>query len=151
MNSIAQFITHHREAQKMNMTQLANEAGVNPSFVSRVEAGVRIRPASLKKILAGLGFATGSPNFIEAFALHAADAALDPSKAGAKGRVDLARRLGATTKAQLTSETKLLEQIRALPAGQRETIEMLLDNPAAIDGLNALLYVKLPAKRGNTK
>lgn len=149
MKGLPDFIEKLRTSRGMSQNEVATRAGVNSSVVCRLEQGeTHVRGRTLQKILKALGVRPGSADYVEATALLAADTALGSD---AVTRPAVLRRYEEHVKAFDKEETKYLAAMRALTPAQRDTIEMLLENPAAIDGLNAMLYARLPKGKKRTK
>lgn len=123
----------------MSQNELGKRAKVDRSILSRLEHGkTLIRASSLRKILAALDITPGSSAHVDAFALLAADTALASGVIPAS-RPALSKRIAAQSQVRAEEESDLIHRYRRLTDLQKSTIESLLKNPQAIDGLTIML------------
>lgn len=137
MKNLARFIKNAREERKMSLRALASAAGMNASVLTRFDQGQPIRPATLRKLLTALGIAPNSPDYIEAFALLAADSSLDD---GVKpvSHAAVSKKIGATGRARASAEEAIITAYRALSPDRQDTLDSLLKNPRLLDAFAEL-------------
>lgn len=139
MKTLGKFIEKAREREKVSQNELAKKAGVDRSILSRLERGTtRIRAKTLQKVLTALGINAGTPDFVEAFALMAADNVVAADIVPA-GRSAVSKSIAARSKGQAEEEMELVGRFRKLSTTQKETLKLLLQTPAAIEGVSLIL------------
>lgn len=141
LKSVGRFIRETREDKKLALRAVGRLAKVDCGNLSRLEAkGHYVSATTLRSILGALGITPNSPEYIEAFALYAADSSLAADAGVQEVRKKMTKATANARSAIQTAEETALTHYRALTTSQRATIDKLLENPSALKGL------KLPTK-----
>lgn len=131
----------------MSKKDVGEKAGIAASIITRAESGeTRLRPANLRAILGAFGIKPGSAEYTEAFALHAADAALEDGVSPV-AKPALAKGITSRRKSRDDQEARMLDAFRALSPERRDALLFALYFPGALDGLAAIAAAAKTANR----